>query len=212
MMTYFNKKSKWTAAAAIRRVWKILAGFLLWGHTAVMEAQPNKAQQGPDEAQKLLEGARDDARRAYEEASEKAKSNPQCLTFGLLWFLLLILLGFPLAGLSAGLYILLVPFTACFRSVTVSCCPSWPCIGKCPSWPQGWKCGPSCHLYLQTLTDLLLKGVDLTYWCADNMMSGTSFKEAFFGTDGWILLLLLCNLFFFPMNLVHHLLNRGFFS
>ena len=38
----------------------------------------------------------------------------------IIWFLILIFLGFPVAGFCAGWYILIMPFTVCIEGLTVS--------------------------------------------------------------------------------------------
>ena len=40
----------------------------------------------------------------------------------IIWFLILIFLGFPVAGFCAGWYILIMPFTVCIEGLTVSDC------------------------------------------------------------------------------------------
>jgi len=74
-----------------------------------------------------------------------AGGNP---VWSLVWFLLLIFIGFPVAGFCAGWYILLAPFTVCIDG-------------------------------LKGLTDLLMKGINFTYFCADHMMKGTPLGDAF---------------------------------
>ena len=39
---------------------------------------------------------------------------------GILWFLILWFIAFPVAGFCAGWYILLMPFTVCFDGLTVN--------------------------------------------------------------------------------------------
>ena len=39
-----------------------------------------------------------------------------------IWFLLLIFIGFPVAGFCAGWYILIMPFTVCIEGLTVRAC------------------------------------------------------------------------------------------
>nr|CAD7457523.1 unnamed protein product [Timema tahoe] len=60
----------------------------------------------------------------------------------ILWLIILIFVGFWIAGIAAGVYIILIPFTVCIPPLT-------------------------------ELTDLLLKGVQLPLYCAQQMM-GTS--------------------------------------
>nr|CAD7442501.1 unnamed protein product [Timema bartmani] len=57
----------------------------------------------------------------------------------ILWLIILIFVGFWIAGIAAGVYIILIPFTVCIPPLT-------------------------------ELTDLLLKGVQLPLYCAQQMM------------------------------------------
>lgn len=63
--------------------------------------------------------------------------------WSLIWLIILIFLAFPIAGLCAGLYIFIAPFSVCIKPLT-------------------------------SLTELLMKGVTLTYTSADNMVHGNS--------------------------------------
>jgi len=70
-----------------------------------------------------------------------------CVCWGVVWFLVLWFIGWPIAGFCAGFYILLLPLTVCIEG-------------------------------LKGLTDFLLKGLQLPYFCADHMMKGTPVGDA----------------------------------
>lgn len=40
--------------------------------------------------------------------------------FSIIWLVILIFIGFWIAGLAAGIYILLIPFTVCIEPLSVS--------------------------------------------------------------------------------------------
>ena len=43
-----------------------------------------------------------------------------CVCWGVVWFLLLWFIGWPIAGFCAGFYILLLPLTVCIEGLKVS--------------------------------------------------------------------------------------------
>ncbi len=49
-------------------------------------------------------------------ASGSGSANPLWM---IIWFIVLIFIGFPVAGFCAGWYILIVPFTVCIDGLTV---------------------------------------------------------------------------------------------
>ena len=54
------------------------------------------------------------------EPCEGDQSDGACVCWGVVWFLLLWFIGWPIAGFCAGFYILLLPLTVCIEGLKVS--------------------------------------------------------------------------------------------
>lgn len=85
----------------------------------------------------------------------------------IIWLVILVIVGFPVAFFCAGWYVVLYPLTVCIPALSVSLLPH-PIGSNIRCWHLTLH--RFFHRFLQGLTDFLLQGTQFTHYAAQSMM------------------------------------------